>query len=266
MVCVLITVVGVCIKDNMVEIEPETSTRTFTIETTTTTEETTSTITTTTSTTEATTSTSTAELTTTTTTTTAPDIQSTDSPLYAIYFEDAHLSQTEVVQVVVPTTTLTYSPRLQTTRVTTTVQMETEPPHVEIIEVAQTTQTEAITNANWHFVGTFKGTYYLPTGRQRPGNTCGGSGRLLEDCGRDNEYGIRGSVACKRIYTEYGYDLNGRTIVLIQSQSMPALNGYYYVDDCCRDMDVVDFYFDYKSNCPFQSQGIVSDVQIYVMP
>lgn len=265
MVCVLITVIGVCIKDNMVEIGPETSTRTFTIETTTTTEETAST-TITTSTTETTTSTSTTELTTTTTTTTAPDIQNTNSPLYATYFEDAHLSQTEAIQVVVPTTTLTYSPRPQTTHTTTTIQMKTEPPHIENVEVAQTTQTEAITNANWHFIGTFKGTYYLPTGRQRPGNTCGGSTRLLEDCGRDNEYGIRGSVACKKIYTEYGYDLNGRTIILIQSQSMPALNGYYYVDDCCRDMNVVDFYFDYASNCPFQNQGVVRDISVSVMP
>jgi hypothetical protein len=51
----------------------------------------------------------------------------------------------------------------------------------------------------------------------------------------------------------YGYNYNGkRTMVYLEVNERPDMNGYYYVDDCCGSYSVVDFYYDYSSNCPFQ--------------
>ena len=274
MICVLITVVAVRVKSNIVDIEPWSETRTInfgtigTTETTLTTSTTTTTTTTATTTTTTTTTIDTTTTTTTTTTITTITITTTqtttnriitqDSPEYDTYFNATSFAS------VIPARPDTPVPRTITSAPVFVCATQ--------VEQKQTTATTTITtapqvsNEYWHYVDTFKGTYYTPTRRQIPGATHGGSGNLLEDCGANNSYGIRGSIACKRIFVEYGYNLNGRTIVLIQSNSMPVLNGYYYVDDCCASMSVVDFYFDYASNCPFQFQGVVRDIQVSIMP
>jgi hypothetical protein len=114
-----------------------------------------------------------------------------------------------------------------------------------------------------NFVKTFtRGTYYC----YEKTNVCGGSGRLLMDCSiKDDE--IKGSVACRYIYEKYGYNYNGaRTIVYLDIPEMSDLSGFYFVDDCCGRYDTIDFYFTYKSNCPFMNQGVLTKISCYIVP
>lgn len=112
----------------------------------------------------------------------------------------------------------------------------------------------------------FKGTYYLSTGSQVPGNTQGGSGRILEDC-KVREEIIKGSVACKSAYDLYGYNYNGaRTVLYIQVPDFPEMTGYYYLDDCCACYNIVDFYFEKSENCPFEKTGCINELTVYLAP
>lgn len=105
------------------------------------------------------------------------------------------------------------------------------------------------------FVKTFsRGTYYAYGGPRS-----GGSGRQLIDCSY-GDGGIKGSIASWYLYNNYGYNYNGkRTTVYLEVDGYPQMNGLYYLDDSCAPgyNDVIDFFFLYNSNCPFQCQGVV---------
>lgn len=118
-----------------------------------------------------------------------------------------------------------------------------------------------------NFVKTFtRGTYY--SGWEAYGSTqvYGGSGRLLMDCSiKDDE--IKGSVACKYIQERYGYDYSGaRTIVYLDIPELSDMSGFYFVDDSCLRDDTIDFYFTYKANCPFMTQGVLTKISCYIVP
>lgn len=135
--------------------------------------------------------------------------------------------------------------------------------------VIETTTTTAIIKQNdqnildaSNFVRTFsRGTYYC----YERTDVTGGSGRLLMDCSiKDDE--IKGSVACRYIYENYGYNHNGaRTIVYLEVPGCPQMSGFYYVDDCCASSDTIDFFFYYASNCPFSNQGVLFDIACYIV-
>ena len=117
-----------------------------------------------------------------------------------------------------------------------------------------------------NFMKTFdRGTYY--PGWEGYGSTqvCGGSGRLLMDCSiKDGE--IKGSVSCKYIQENYGYNYNGsRTIVYLDIPELPDMSGFYFVDDSCSRDDTIDFYFTYKANCPFENQGVIKNISCYIV-
>lgn len=109
------------------------------------------------------------------------------------------------------------------------------------------------------FLKTFtRGTYYK--GAYAPCN--GGSGRQLIDCAYGGE-SVKGSVASSFIYQNYGYNYNGkRTMVYLEVEQYPDMNGCYYVDDCNTFgvWDVVDFYYSDYGNVPpgFRNQGIIT--------
>lgn len=111
------------------------------------------------------------------------------------------------------------------------------------------------------FVKTFsRGTYYAYGGPRY-----GGSGRNLIDC----SYGdgtVRGSIASSYLYYNYGYNYNGkRTMVYLEVYGYPDMNGYYYLDDSdAGNYNVIDFFYLYNSNCPFQRQGVVT-VDCYIV-
>lgn len=105
-----------------------------------------------------------------------------------------------------------------------------------------------------------RGTYYA-YGCQKSG----GSGRSLIDCSYGSG-GVRGSIASSYLYSNYGYNYNGkRTMVYLEIDGYPSMNGYYYLDDCdAGNWNVIDFYYTYNSNCPFQNQGVVG-VECYIV-
>lgn len=108
-----------------------------------------------------------------------------------------------------------------------------------------------------------KGTYFC---YERTG-VKGGSGRTLIDCSIGENTGdkiIKGSIACRYLYDMYCYNRNGRTTVYIEVPEFPQMEGYYYLDDCNGSYDIVDFFYYYASNCPFQYQGVVPNVSVYV--
>ena len=113
-----------------------------------------------------------------------------------------------------------------------------------------------------NFVRTFsRGTYYC----YERTDVTGGSGRLLMDCSiKDDE--IKGSIACRYIYENYGYNHNGaRTIVYLEVPGCLQMSGFYYVDDCCASNDTIDFFFYYASNCPFSNQGVLFEIACYIV-
>lgn len=128
-------------------------------------------------------------------------------------------------------------------------------------EVNIPVDTNTSVNSNISFVKNFsRGTYYAYGGKM-----IGGSGRALIDC----SYGdgtVKGSIASSYLYNNYGYNYNGnRTMVYLEVNGYPNMNGYYYLDDCdAGNSEVIDFYYDYGSNCQFQTQGVVS-VDCYIV-
>ena len=105
-----------------------------------------------------------------------------------------------------------------------------------------------------------RGTYYAYGGQG-----IGGSQRQLIDCSIGDGT-VKGSIASSYLYGNYGYNYNGkRTMVYLEIENYSQMNGYYYLDDCdAGNSNVIDFYFLYESNCPFQEQGVVQ-VDCYIV-
>jgi hypothetical protein len=66
----------------------------------------------------------------------------------------------------------------------------------------------------------------------------------------------KGSVASRLVYGQYGYEVNSKTMVYIEFEDYPMLDGWYSVDDCNSDPSIVDFYFADYSTCPWQNDGV----------
>lgn len=139
-------------------------------------------------------------------------------------------------------------------------------PDMEILDpyVAPEPEQPVITNGrpeNITYLKSFsRGTYYSGSYySSNPANVKGGSGRVLIDGTIGDGTGIKGSIASNYIQRNYGYNRNGgRTLVYIECSQYPELNGTYYLDDSQGyNNEVVDFFYYYNSNCPFQYQGVV---------
>jgi len=107
-----------------------------------------------------------------------------------------------------------------------------------------------------------RGTYY-PAGY----GAYGGSGRSLIDCSW-GDGNVQGSIASSYLYNTYGYNYgsSGRTTVYLDVNDCPEMSGYYYVDDCdAGNPNVIDFFYNESSNCPFQYQGVLQDVDCYIV-
>ncbi len=150
------------------------------------------------------------------------------------------------------TTTSSTATTTTTTTVTTTTTTTTETT-MTTVTAAPTSRSSGMT-----YLGSFTGTYYA-------GNTVpcrGGSGRTLLDCSiKDGD--IKGSVASKYVYQNYGYNLDDRTKIYIEVSSIPDMTGWYYVDDCNASNSIIDFYFYRNSNSPFRQAGVIS-VKAYI--
>lgn len=121
--------------------------------------------------------------------------------------------------------------------------------------------TTPVEGAGITYVKNFsRGTYYAYGGPRK-----GGSQRQLIDCSI-GDGAVKGSIASSYLYRNYGYNYNGkRTMVYLEIIGYPQMNGYYYLDDCdAGNPNVIDFFFLYGSNCPFQRQGVVQ-VDCYIV-
>lgn len=185
----------------------------------------------------------------------------------------------DVEPTTVLTTVTTVCRSVETTAVATNNSADTTTPttHTSVCDVSvvtkecQTQQSECSTctqtfisetqQSSMQFVKTFsRGTYYC-YGR---GSIRGGSGRWLIDCSIGDGT-VKGSIACRYIYEHYGYRHNDRTMVYLESPNLPCLTGYYYVDDCCASNNTIDFYYGHASNCPFEMQGVVKNIDCYIV-
>lgn len=175
----------------------------------------------------------------------------TDTPTPAHAPDSIELATTNSV---IATTTSTTTSTTTTTTITTTFTTVT------------TLMTTTTATVEYDFkdrlidYGWFVGKYYH--GETAPCN--GGSGNQLIDC-TPKAGETKGSVACRRIFEDYGYTVNGRTRVYLEFESYPEMTGWYFVDDCCQSMDVVDVYFIDYSTCPWQNDGN-TDVHLWVEP
>lgn len=169
------------------------------------------------------------------------------------HHEESITMTTTTEEPLATTTTTTITTTTTTTFVTTTTTMTT---------ITTTTTTTDITTTDpskyLNYIGEFTGKYY-----RGDYNPCfGGSGRLLDDCTPKSDE-MKGSVACRYIQENFGYNVNGRTRVYLELPSYPDMNGFYWVDDACASSTVVDFYFmDYSTN-PWQNDGI-TDVHLWM--
>lgn len=157
------------------------------------------------------------------------------------------------------TTTATTTTETTTTEETTTTTTTTEVATTSKVTAATTTTVVETPTNGLTALGSFKGTYYA--GKTVPCK--GGSGRTLVDCSTGSS-GIKGSVASKLVYQNYGYKRNGeRTKIYIEVKDIPSMTGWYYVDDCNSTTSIIDFYYYRNSNCPFQKAGVIS-VKAYI--
>jgi hypothetical protein len=147
-----------------------------------------------------------------------------------------------------------------TTTTTTTTETTTEMTQTtsDTITTTEITSEPLRSMDSMVFIGTFVGSYYH--GDYAPCQ--GGSGRELEDCS-PKEGETKGSIACRYIQEQYGYDVNGRTRVYLELPLYPEMNGYYWVDDCCAFEHVVDFYFIDYNTVPWQNSGL-TEVRLFV--
>ena len=172
--------------------------------------------------------TSTTTCTTSTTTTTSEATTNTTTTTIIPTTTDIHDIITEILTTTKPTTTT-----VTTVQVPEDLPENTNPP----LE-------------NLKSIGNFKGTYYVV---KTPCN--GGSGRILVDCGVNLNDSYKGSVASKYIFKNYGYKVNGKTMVYLEIQEYSEMNGWYSVDDCNGNTKIIDFYFSNADNCPFKYAG-----------
>lgn len=169
------------------------------------------------------------------------------SGLWGFYGSESTIetSETDISEVL--ETSYTTSCETRTTNSTTATSSTT-------VTTTATTITVTTVGPSELYLGDFKGTYYRGDVNPCPG----GSGRMLIDCATGG-VGVKGSVACRYVWSNYGYSYCGsRTVVRIEVPSHPEMNGMYYVDDCCASNSVVDFYYPDYSKCPFQYDGVVS--------
>lgn len=159
---------------------------------------------------------------------------------------------TSAQQIITTITTM-----LQTAFVTTTTTQITD------LVVIQPSIVDKLDNV--YFVSQLKGTYYLPTRAQQGKILKGGSGRYLIDCSKGDS-SIKGSVASSYFYSRYGYNYNNeRTLLYLEVEEYPEMNGYYYLDDSnAAGIDLIDFFFYEKDSCPFSKQGVVT-VKTYIV-
>ena len=158
------------------------------------------------------------------------------------------------------TTTSTTVPTTTSTTTTTTTSATTSTATTTTETTTAITTTMPVTEAPKYlnYLGDFRGTYYRGSTNPCPG----GSGRMLEDC--TPKWGeMKGSVACRYIQENFGYDINGRTRVYLELPECPEMNGFYWVDDACASFNVVDFYFmNYDTN-PWKNDG-VTPVKLFI--
>lgn len=165
------------------------------------------------------------------------------------------------------TTSYTTETQTQTTTAETTTEASRQTTTVEgttityttTYEAVETTTTEQTTaQSQMTYLGQFTGTYYK--GSTYPCN--GGSGRMLVSC-YEKPDSYKGSVASRFVYYNYDYNMNGKTMVYIEFEKYPQLNGWYSVDDCNADQSIVDFYFADYSTCPWKTAGI-TPVKVWI--
>lgn len=142
----------------------------------------------------------------------------------------------------------------ETEQIVEEVVYETEPPVIEIVEETEEAESTPYQDetTELELVGTFEGTFYTAY----PGCS-GGSGRTLIP---------GGSIASRTLYDWFGYNVDGRTQVYMESDTCPSLNGWYYLDDSTASWVtyVIDFYYDYEYQSPFQYTGRLYDVRVYI--
>lgn len=162
---------------------------------------------------------------------------------------EERMTMTTTTEEPIATTQTTITTTTITTKKTTTATTTTT------TEETTTTTTTTDMKDSLTYLGSFTGTYFK--GKTNPCN--GGSGRILIPCDiKDDTY--KGSVASKLIFNSYGYELNGKTMIYIEFPSIPALNGWYSVDDCNADPSIIDFYFPDYSKCPWENDGVIQCV------
>lgn len=149
----------------------------------------------------------------------------------------------------------------KTTAITTTYSVTTI---TTTTTVGITVKDDGAPNASRRFVKTFgRGTYYSVGSESQ---AYGGSGRGLFSCTTDSSVEIKGSIACRFIYENYGYNYNGkRTVVYLEIPQYPNMDGRYYVDDCCASSDTIDFFYLNVNDCPFQYQGVLTGISCYIV-
>lgn len=162
------------------------------------------------------------------------------------------------VETTTTTTTTTTTEEETTTSTTTTTTVATTTSSTETTEPEVITTITSDVMENLSYLGVFTGTYYK--GATNPCN--GGSGRVLIGCDVKSD-SYKGSVASRLVYETYGYNVNGKTMLYLEFESFPNMNGWYSVDDCNADRNIIDFYFPNYNNCPWQNAGLTT-VQAWI--
>lgn len=156
------------------------------------------------------------------------------------------------------TTAMTTTTTTDVTTITTTATSTTTATTIDTTHTTTTDVTTTDLSKYLNYIGEFTGKYY-----HGDYNPCfGGSGRLLEDC-TPKSGEMKGSVACRYIQENFGYNVNGRTRVYLELPSYPDMNGFYWVDDACASSTVVDFYFINYATNPWQNDG-VTDIHLWM--
>ena len=137
-------------------------------------------------------------------------------------------------------------------------------PDVDIVNEYKEPSDEQVTVNNYSltYLKSFsRGTFYPGIAYSSdPTNIIGGSGRTLLDETGNTMSEIKGSLASNYIYRNYGYNRNnGRTLVYIKCDAYEEMNGLYYLDDSQDyNNEVIDFFYYYPENCPFQQAGVIT--------
>ena len=201
----------------------------------------------------------------TTTISTTIEAETTTQTIYETTTQTIY-ETTKAIKVIPETTTTTVaSDEVQRTENTEGIEVrhcsECNPSMEIITEYIEPVPEVIEPNGSMTYVKNFtRGTYYAYGGPR-----IGGSQRQLIDCSIGDGT-VKGSIASSYLYGNYGYNYNGkRTMVYLEIENYSQMNGYYYLDDCdAGNSNVIDFYFLYESNCPFQEQGVVQ-VDCYIV-